>query len=240
MKGYIIHLPKSKVSVDEAKKTQHDLKVVGIEPILFEGCDRYDVWQEFIDNDFKIKNITRFGGGYYSSEIATFISHFKLWKKCLELNENIMIFEHDAMLIKSFTIDSIQNFNEDLLNLGKPNWGKRDWDIEDDNNFKKRKVCTECFEEYNSDVDWAPDMCDCNTQWLFGAHSYLITPQGAKKIIEDVKSNGILPADISLNQDVLDIHDFLPHPFIQRGNFTLIQRKNPPKFTKQKLNAWDY
>ena len=83
-------------------------------------------------------------------------------------------------------------------------------------------------------------MCDCNTQWLFGAHSYLITPQGAKKIIEDVKSNGILPADISLNQDVLDIHDFLPHPFIQRGNFTLIQRKNPPKFTKQKLNAWDY
>lgn len=237
MKGYIIHLPKSEISVDEANKTKHDLEAVGIQPILFEGCDRYDVWQEFIDNDFKIKNITRFGGGYYSSEIATFISHFKLWERCLELNENIIIFEHDAMLTKLFSIDDIKNFNGDLLNLGEPNWGKRVWDGD---GILKRKVCTECFDEYNSFVDWAPDMCDCNTQWLFGAHSYLISPSGAKKLIKDIKSNGIMPADLSLNQEVMDIHDFLPHPFIQRGNFTLIQRINPPKFKKQKLNAWDY
>ena len=105
MKGYIIHLPKSQKSLDSALSIKLELESIGIEPHLFNGCDRYDVWQEFIDNEFTIQDITRFGGGYVDSEIATFISHYKLWKKCVDDNESIIIFEHDANIDLTFDIN---------------------------------------------------------------------------------------------------------------------------------------
>ena len=131
MKGYIIHLPKSKLSVDIATETKKHLESLGIDVSLFDGCDKYDVWQEFIDNDFKINDITRFGGGFVDSEIATFISHYRLWEKCIQLDTPIFIFEHDVELryySDNYFLKDIESFDEDLLNLGSPNWGTRVWE----------------------------------------------------------------------------------------------------------------
>ena len=52
--------------------------------------------------------------------IAGFLSHHSLWQKCLDLNEPIVIFEHDAVLIND--VPNLVLF--DILNLGKPSYGK--------------------------------------------------------------------------------------------------------------------
>jgi len=221
MKGYIIHLPKSKLSVDIATETKKHLESLGIDVSLFDGCDKYDVWQEFIDNDFKINDITRFGGGFVDSEIATFISHYRFWEKCNQLDTPIFIFEHDVELryySDNYFLKDIESFDEDLLNLGLPNWGTRVWEGD---GIEKREASD------NKDV-----------KWLFGAHAYLLRPSGAEKLIFDVKENGILPADLFLRQDVIDIFDLLPHPFKQKETFSLIQRH--PIYKNQRVDDWDY
>ena len=231
MKGFIIHLPKSNLSKNIALEAKTELENISIDTSLFIGCDRYNVWQEFIDNKFVINDITRFGGGYVDSEIATFISHYKLWKRCVRLKHKILIFEHDVKLFKNFDIKEINKFKGDLLNLGKPNWGNRVWD---GSGIIKREICSNNHNLYRPQ----DGECQCNSQWLFGAHAYLITPSGAKKLINSVKENGILPADLFLRQEVLDIYDYLPHPFIQKESFSLIQRN--PIYKNQKVNEWDY
>ena len=52
--------------------------------------------------------------------IAGFLSHHSLWKKCVRSKEPIVIFEHDAVLVG----DIPQMMMFDILNLGKPSYGK--------------------------------------------------------------------------------------------------------------------
>ena len=219
MNGYIIHLPNSELSVNQSNKTADDLKTIGINPILFEGCTKDDAWQEFINLDFKINNIKRFGGGNVDSELGTFISHYRLWERCFREGKNIIIFEHDASLIKPFDIKELKSFDGDVLNLGKPNWGNRVWEGV---GLYKRNI-----NNLKTETDWEKEKwySESNEDWLFGAHAYLVTPIGAKKLIDSANKNGILPADVMIRLDVVSISDLLPHPFEQRKNISFIQRK---------------
>lgn len=231
MKGYIIYLSNSSHSVEVASETLSEIKPY-FDVELFDGVDKYSVWQEFIDSDLKINDISRFGGGFYDSELGAFMSHYKLWNKCIESDENFMIFEHDAKIDPNsenlYLIHDYLNF--DLVNLGKPNWGNRIWE---GSGIVKREICN------NNHNLHKPEQgeCQCNSQWLFGAHSYIISPSGAKKLIESTKKHGILPADLFIRQEVITIHDLLPHPFTQKETFSLIQRNSIYK--NQIINAWD-
>ena len=230
MKAYIIYLPKSSNSVNSAYDTMNQISD-SFDTQLFIGVDKYSVWQEFIDSKLKIFDITRFGGGFYDSEIAAFLSHYKLWIKCVELNQNIVIFEHDANVINSIpNISKVIDRDFDLINLGKPNWGNRVWD---GTGLVEREVC-----QGNHNVH-KPELgeCQCNTQWLFGAHSYVVSPNGARKLIKSAQEDGIMPADVFIRQDVVTITDLLPHMFSQKTEFTLIQRN--AIYDNQKINAWD-
>lgn len=231
MKGYIIYLPKSNLSTSIAFQAKKELDNIEIDVELFIGCDRYEVWQEFINYNFKINDITRFGAGHIDSELGAFISHFRLWELCKLKNENIIIFEHDAYLSGHVNIDELKKFDGDILNLGKPNWGNRIWEGK---NIIKREVCKKNHNIHKPEYG----ECQCNSQWLFGAHSYVITPKGASKLLSSIKKFGILPADLCIRQEVVDIYDLLPHPFIQKKTFSLIQRN--PIYKNQKVNEWDY
>ena len=48
MNGYIIHLPNSELSVNQSNKTADDLKTIGVNPILFEGCTKNDVGKSLL------------------------------------------------------------------------------------------------------------------------------------------------------------------------------------------------
>jgi GR25 family glycosyltransferase involved in LPS biosynthesis len=223
MKKFIITLTKSKFSTDLANQRIAQAKEVGIGDIeIFPATDKYDVWQRWYDEGLFIKNFAM-GGGYLSSELATFFSHYDLWKKCLELNENILILEHDVFFKYNPNLEQFNFFGGDVINLGYPAWGTNN-NKPNENYWKYLptglRLRPEAKEEHS------------DQQWLFGAYSYILTPNGAKKLRYDAHRNGIIPADRFISQTKVDIHDYLPHPVIHKNENSFIQ--------KRETNEWDY
>lgn len=64
-------------------------------------------------------------------------------------------------------------------------------------------------------------------QWYEGARAYILKPQGAKKILNFVKTNGALPADVILGDKVLNI-------VCDTNNFVKQQYDNKTKWEKHK------
>ena len=234
MKSFVIYVDTSDRSVKSAEQTQNSFKdKLGIDVALSKGVNRDNVWQTFVDSDFNILDIQHFGGGTIDAEIATFFSHYNLWLKCIELNEPILILEHDAILTDTplsllMMNYHLEKFKGDLLNLGKPNWGsywyknfESEWLTKTDG-IHKRPICENKHNIYQV-WDTEKGLCHCDTMWLFGAHAYLLNPSGATKLVEGT-SKGILPADVYIRTNLLDVYDYLPHPIKQVEEFSLIQR----------------
>jgi len=230
MKGYVIYLPKSEKSKNLAEYTKQHLEPV-IDVDLHVGTDRYEVWEKYLKSEFFIQDVSRFGAGLVGAEIATFFSHYKLWLKSYKSNKSFFIFEHDARLKKDFDLNAIKNFSGDILNLGIPNWGRA---VHQGKGIIKRKICDKLHNIHRPEHG----ECTCSTQWLFGAHAYYITPSGAKKLVNQAKYEGILPADTFIRQEVVDIYDLLPLSFEQEYSPSLIQFSDNSK--KEYIHGWDY
>ena len=128
--------------------------------------------------------------------IAGFLSHHSLWKKCVRSKEPIVIFEHDAVLIG----DIPQMMMFDILNLGKPSYGKFN---------------TPSFIGYGSLV---------SKPYFPGAHAYRLTPKGAQQLIDEcVFSAG--PTDIYIHSSKFTLGEYYPWPAEARDSFTTIQQK---------------
>jgi glycosyl transferase family 25 len=124
-----------------------------------------------------------------------FCSHYLLWLKCIELNEPIMILEHDALFIRPIPKDIVNKFSE-LCNL--------------DAYSRTSKVYEDhlkLFENY--DVIAHQPKTQAHTfksgfhyydkECIKGLHAYIIKPQGAKSLIDFAKNKGVLPADVHVN-----------------------------------------
>ena len=128
--------------------------------------------------------------------IAGFLSHHSLWMKCLQLNEPIVIFEHDAVVTND--IPNLVLF--DILNLGKPSYGKFN---------------TPTFIGYGSLV---------SKPYFPGAHAYRITPKGAADLINEAQFSAG-PTDIYIHSSKFTLGEYYPWVAEARDSFTTIQRK---------------
>ena len=128
--------------------------------------------------------------------IAGFLSHHSLWQKCVRSKEPIVIFEHDAVLVG----DIPQMMMFDILNLGKPSYGKFN---------------TPSYIGYGSLV---------SKPYFPGAHAYRLTPKGAQQLIDEcVFSAG--PTDIYIHSSKFTLGEYYPWPVEARDSFTTIQQK---------------
>lgn len=96
-----------------------------------------------------------------------FLSHWHLWKKCIELNHPIGIFEFDVVFKK----EPPSVMPADIIKLA---------------GFKPAKLAS-------------------TGQWWGGAYAYIISPQGAKKLLNWVEKFGASPADFMLADGIVDI-----------------------------------
>ena len=116
------------------------------------------------------------------------------------------------------------NFDGDLLNLGFPSW------MEDEDNLPvdeyRKRIGLEWLDKPNGILKRDYESC------LYGAHSYVLNPSGAKKLIDNLQ-NGIEPTDMYLNTNNIEIYDLLPHPAEARNGKSFIQRHT------EKI-VWDY
>jgi GR25 family glycosyltransferase involved in LPS biosynthesis len=191
MKSFIIHLPKIHDSLKTALNLKAQLDRFNMPVELFEGTYGNDAVEIF-----QIENRIYDKAGFPSLDEAEkyehkssypgvkgcFYSHYRLWQKCIELNESIIVWEDDVILKRPFT--PVEWDDVLILALG----------------FKD--MANTYFHLLETDQPPMPLLY--NEYHVPGTPGYAITVSGAKKLVERYK-NSYLPSDIAMNKKVIDI-----------------------------------
>ncbi len=197
-------------SVEAAKRCVDSAKKFGVDVKIFEATTKVEAG----------KRLSEFGLQWtwkkkIKSDIdavwGCFLSHYRLWKKSIELGEAILVLEHDAILsaaIPDVLFDSV-------MNVGKPSWGK-------------------------DRVDRGlSGIYPLSTKKLLGTHGYLVSPDGAKKLIDFAHDNGIAPADEYMNRKSFPfIQEWIPHPVFAKDDFSSIQNTDLGRNYETSEEVW--
>ena len=118
-----------------------------------------------------------------SKVFACLISHARLWLRCVQKNEPIMILEHDAMFTRKFDPDF--EWEGGVLGLNDPRGATF--------NSAQYHVLVASKGE---GVHKAPYVADVSRpQGLAGNSAYIIKPFAAKELLEKLKETGGWPND---------------------------------------------
>ena len=131
----------------------------------------------------------------YENCVAAFLSHRRLWEFSALNNEEVLIFEHDAVVV-----DNIPDVPyRGVLSYGHPSYGK--W-------------VTPSTLGVNKLV---------SKQYLPGAHAYRVKPEAAKVMLETAKTHAG-PTDIFIRNELFDfVEEYYPWPVVVRESFSTIQ-----------------
>lgn len=120
-----------------------------------------------------------------NKRVACFMSHYHLWEKCVALNNNILVLEHDAQFIKKLDL-SILEKGYDIIGINNPIGATRKAKLYDEIIKKNKPNC----------VIPVPRIDDWDVpQGLAGNSAYIIKPAGAKALIDKVYELGAWPND---------------------------------------------
>jgi GR25 family glycosyltransferase involved in LPS biosynthesis len=199
MKHYVITMMNSVPSVTVAKRciesgAKFDLEIVMAGAVIPEH-DPYA-----IANRMKIPT-AQFAERWSRPMncLAAFLSHHMLWEKSVELDEEVTIFEHDAVVLNP--IPDWINYTG-CISFGQPSYGKFN---------------TPSLMGVNQLV---------SKQYFPGAHAYRVKPAAAKILIEEARMSAC-PADIFLGLSRFPwLQEYFPWPVEARDNFTTIQNEN--------------
>jgi GR25 family glycosyltransferase involved in LPS biosynthesis len=118
-----------------------------------------------------------------SKVFACLVSHAKLWLRCVQMDESIMILEHDAIFTRKFDPDF--EWEGGVLGLNDPR-GATFNSVQYHNAIASK----------GKGVHNAPYVADVSRpQGLAGNSAYIIKPFAAKKLLEKLKETGGWPND---------------------------------------------
>ncbi len=144
-------------------------------------------WNYPFNEDSKIDEETGMNlKGYRASNMAKVfactISHARLWQKCIESKEDIMILEHDAIFTRPF-----ESFDWEggALGLNDPRGATHSSMLFHDIVSKKEGV---------QDAPWVKPRLEI-PQGLAGNSAYIIKPHFAEKLLEKLEIKGGWPND---------------------------------------------
>jgi GR25 family glycosyltransferase involved in LPS biosynthesis len=141
--------------------------------------------------------------------IGCFYSHYNLWRKCVELDEPIMIFEDDVKFFRGW--EPIEWDDVLVLSLGKTSFLKNPW-----------KTYLETPSGNPQPVTWSNFS-------MPGASGYAIKPKAAKGLIKFYK-NYFYPADNAINQFLcrIQVHTYLMgrNTLPEEGNISMTRYKS--------------
>jgi GR25 family glycosyltransferase involved in LPS biosynthesis len=201
MKAFIITLSKIDSSHSTALKAKESLDKFGIKSELFEGSYGNETLDLFNEQGrtcypWGVKGPTRL----YSEEekqsisnnpgvLGCFYSHYRLWEKCVELNEPIMIFEDDVLFTRGFSPVDWKDVL--ILVLGNPQKSEK-------------------YMPFLTHPEGNPRAEDYYQASLPGTPGYAIKPHAAKKLVNEYK-NHFLKSDNAINKHFvkLQIHSHL-------------------------------
>lgn len=197
LKSYVIRLKDIVISEKLSAECVHSGSSNGLEIEMFDGIYGKD----------NIKNKTlELGIRPYREKMkknrlgvrGCFLSHYLLWLKSLEINEPILICEHDAIILAEIT-DDILNF-EDVLILDPHDKFSSKYESA---HLNSRGNIQKIVEYFNKD---SRKKMGVSAEYPKGLQSYIIKPSAAKKLYQSVKNNGYLPADVQINKSIVTIN----------------------------------
>lgn len=189
LKAFVIALPRIKSSMETAEIVLNKLIEYKFDARLFEGTDGDEAVKRAADEgrtlhptnhfDEPVLRTIRVAG---PGAMGCFFSHYRLWEKCVELNESIFIFEDDVNFIRPYYP---VEFNEVLITvLGS--WYKV---------YKKdASIIT-------SDVPIAQEF---SGPCIPGTPGYAISPIAAKKLL-NVFRHTYTASDVAIRKSIVDI-----------------------------------
>jgi glycosyl transferase family 25 len=197
MKSFIIHLSKIDNSLQSALQLQKDLKAINLDAELFEGTYGHDAEQLFEKENRNVHPLSfkgfpideRYEGKAKKAGVmGCFYSHYRLWQKCVELDEPICIFEDDVRIIRPLIPIDYQDVL--VIVLGG----------------KKKERYTHLLEDPSGE----PRIIEYFHLSMPGTPGYLIKPPAARKLLNEYKDT-FLPSDNAINTHVvkIEIHSHL-------------------------------
>ena len=143
-----------------------------------------------------------------SNRTACMVSHMRLWHKCATGKKPIVILEHDAIFTRKFVFEPLEKeFKGGILGLNDPRGATRRSDVF--HNIASSKM----------GLQPVPTVDDAEVpQGLAGNSAYLITPKGAKKLLDKVREVGMWP------NDAIMCKQFFPWMQVVYPYYTTIQR----------------
>lgn len=218
MKSYIIHLSKIETSLASALKVKSQLDGLGMDSELFEGSYGDETKKRYIKTNRRLHPWS-FKGPHapFTEEqrdaetsagvMGCFDSHYRLWEKCVELDEPILIFEDDVVLTRAY----IPVEWDGVLSVAF-------------SHAKKMLLYIEHLESSSGPAHAAP----YGQSSMPGNGGYAIKPHAAKILIEEYK-NTFLPADNAINQHLvkIQIHNYMMGRAASKheGNISTIRTK---------------
>lgn len=194
MKSYIIHLSRIPSSLETALKVKEQLDAFEMENELFEGSYGNEVRDLFEKtgrncHPWGFKGPSKLMSEESKQQLSTpgimgcFFSHYRLWEKCVELNEPIMIFEDDVIFTRKYIpID----WKDILITVfGNPTKSSKYSHFLTDSTGEARA------EKYKQAS-------------MPGTPGYAIKPDAAKRLIETYQ-NSFLPSDNAINKNIVEI-----------------------------------
>ena len=129
--------------------------------------------------------------------LSAFLSHRRLWEWCYHNEEEVLIFEHDAVVT-----DPIPDVPyRGVLSYGHPSYGK--W-------------VTPSTLGVNKLV---------SKQYLPGAHAYRVKPEAAKVLLDTAETHAG-PTDIYIRNELFDfVEEYYPWPVVVKESFSTIQQE---------------
>lgn len=183
-----------------------------------EGIDQLDMngvaWTYPLDEhqdglDMKTGlRLTHYKTANHSNRVACLISHMRCWQKSIDLDETIVVLEHDALFTDSLLPEDLTSeWKGGIIGLNDPRGATR------------RSALF--HEKVSSYVGVQPvptvDVGDV-PQGLAGNSAYMISPKGANKLLDKVREVGLWPNDALMNKQ------FFPWLEVVYPYYTTIQR----------------
>lgn len=216
MKTFIIHLSKIPSSLESALNVKKSLNNFNIDAELFEGSYGNVTKEIYLKESRKYHHIGIKGPININEqqalwgipgEIGCFDSHYRLWQKCIDLDEPILIFEDDVIISRKFyNVDW-----DDVLSIA----------------FSHTKKMIK-YQHFLDSPTGEPKAEEYKQSSMPGNGGYAIKPHAAKILVDEYK-NSYLPADNAINQQLvkIQIHSHMMGRARSKhdGNTSLIRTK---------------
>lgn len=197
MKAYVIAMTEVNESVQVANRCIKSAKKFGIDVEVFSAVTPKDVNGAREEKGIPLDGF-REKWSRLDNAVSCFMSHYLLWEKCVELNEPILILEHDAVVTNEIPNVPFSG----ILSLGKPSYG---------NYVTPPKLGVNKL---------------VSKQYFPGAHAYMIKPSAAKLLINAAKEDA-RPTDVFLHNNRFGfLEEYYPWPVEARDTFTTVQNRD--------------